>query len=845
MNRLSAAAVALGLFLAPLCSDSAFANRRVALIIGNSAYQNAPPLPNPTRDAQSIAAKFKEAGFEVVSAYFNLGNLQFKRAVRQFEDAASDADIAVVFYAGHGIEIRGTNYMIPVDAKLASDRDADDEAITLDRLLESVDEAKRLGLVILDACRDNPFTRKMKRQRSAALRSVLVGLNTSVEPPNRNTLIAFASKSGSAAEDGDAEHSPFTTALLHHLFEPGLDIRFAFGRVRDEVLRSTANRQEPFVSSSFGGEPISLVPTTPQQPRIAAADLEGQRGDYNLVEKLTNNLPPERARRAWEAYVNQYPSGLYSELAREQISKLAFVVTDDSPPPLRKPPEGDKVAAIQPSRTPSPPVPSSEEQRAWDRIKDLSNPAALRDFIRRYSSSPLANNAQTRLDALEQAAQEREEKARAEREAKAAEEARLKAEREAALKRAEEERRAKVAEEARQKAEREAALRRAEEERRAKAAEAARQRAEEEAARRRAEDERLAKQAEAARAAAAEASRQKQAEAERKKAEQEAARQRAEAAEAERKRLEQEAARKRAEAAEAERQKAEQEAARKRAEAAEAERQKAEQEAARKRAEEERRAAELEQQKAEREAALKRAEAERLKKQAEAEAAARRTEEQRLAKQAEEERQKAEQEAARKRAEEERQARAAEAERQKAERLAALQRAEEERAAKQEEAAHDRQQTACQREWGRLVELKATKDQSKAREGLKRLERELTCDGLRSNVTAALEEMNDKPEPVVQPTEKDEEPRSRRQRATPERAKPERAKPERAKPEESRKLATHHRNEDAAPSRRAKREESRPQPRVRQEARTAPVRIGGGRSGGGGGGGGGMVGVGF
>src|SRR5215472_5600163 len=728
MNRLLAAAVACGVFLTPLCSDLAFADGRVALVIGNSAYQNAPTLPNPKRDAQAIAASLKQGGYTVVSAN-DVGNLQFKRAVRRFEDAAANAEIAVVFYAGHGIEIGGINYMIPVDAKLASDRDAEDEAITLDRIVSSVDGAKQLGLVILDACRDNPFISKMKRPRTAAMRAVTAGLAL-VEPTARNTLIAYAAKAGFAAEDGDREHSPFTESLLKHLFEPGRDIRFAFGYIRDEVYESTGRRQEPYVSGSLGGAHISLVPALERATPVV--DEKAQRDDFMLVDKLTDGAAPADAIRVWDAYIAQHTNGLYHELARQRRAKLALVVQENAATPLPNPPDGSRLAAIDPGKPPSAPSPSSEEQRAWDRIKNSSNQAALRDFIRRYPSSVLANTAQTRLQALERAAQEqaaeearqkaeREAKARAEREAKAAEEARQKAEREA-----------KAAEEARQRSEREAKARA---EREAKAAEEARQKAEREAAVRRAEEERVAKLAEAA----AEAARQRQAEAERKKAEQEAARQRAEAAEAERKRLEQEAARKRAEAAEAKRQKAEQDRARKLAEAAEAERKKLEQEVARERAEEERRAAELERQKAEREAAIKRAEEERLAKQAEAE------------------RQKAEREATIKRAEEERLARQAEvAERQKAERLAALQRAEEERVRKQqEETERTSREATCRREADRLAELRSTRDQSKAREGLKRLQEELTCERLRPSVTAALKKIEN-PEPVFQQRDREE-----------------------------------------------------------------------------------------
>src|SRR5262249_27029398 len=135
----------------------------------------------------------------------------FKRALRDFADQVEDADIAVVYYAGHGIEVDGTNYLVPVDAALQRDRDVEDEAVTLDRILRLLEPAKRLRLVILDACRDNPLTRTMKRTLST--RSVGHGL-AKVEPATTDTLIAFAAKAGSTAFDGDSSNSPFTAALI-------------------------------------------------------------------------------------------------------------------------------------------------------------------------------------------------------------------------------------------------------------------------------------------------------------------------------------------------------------------------------------------------------------------------------------------------------------------------------------------------------------------------------------------------------------------------------------------------------------------------------------------------------
>src|ERR1700751_232929 len=150
-----AAMVAAAVFTMVVAPEAAWADKRVALIIGNSSYQTVPQLPNPSRDASSVAKLFRDAGFDAVDLVLNVGNLDFKRAIRKFENVADQADIAVVYYAGHALEIGATNYLIPVDARLASDRDADDEAIPLERLVSSADGASRLRLIILDACRDN------------------------------------------------------------------------------------------------------------------------------------------------------------------------------------------------------------------------------------------------------------------------------------------------------------------------------------------------------------------------------------------------------------------------------------------------------------------------------------------------------------------------------------------------------------------------------------------------------------------------------------------------------------------------------------------------------------------
>jgi uncharacterized caspase-like protein len=301
-------------------TTSASAERRVALVIGNSAYQNVPKLYNPVNDARAVAALLKNAGFDVVESRSDLGIANIKRAMRDFANVALDADIGVIYYAGHGIEVDGTNYLIPVDAALERDIDVDDETVSLDRVLKSLEPVKRLRLIILDACRDNPFTRSMKR--TIASRSVGRGL-AKVEPTTSDTVIAFAAKAGSTALDGDAKNSPFTAALLKHLATPGLDLRIAFGQVRDDVLKATSNKQEPFVYGSLGGTTVSLV--SAPEPKVAAPSpapvatsdsVSDVRRDY--YEFLNSGATKE----GWNDFLQLHPTGPYANLARAQLAKL-------------------------------------------------------------------------------------------------------------------------------------------------------------------------------------------------------------------------------------------------------------------------------------------------------------------------------------------------------------------------------------------------------------------------------------------------------------------------------------------------------------------------------------------
>jgi uncharacterized caspase-like protein len=309
------ALLVLAVWLTIPFSQPAFAEKRVALVIGNSIYQKVAKLSNPVNDAAAVAAMLKSAGFNTVESKLDLTVSEMRKTLRDFGNSTRDADVAVIYYAGHGIELDGTNYLIPVDATLETDSDILDETLSLDRVLFAVEPAKHLRLVILDACRDNPFAKTMKR--TIASRAIGRGL-AKVEPSSPDTMIAFAAKAGSTAADGDSKNSPFATALVEHLAKPGLDLRKAFGFVRDDVLKATNNAQEPFIYGSLGGNDVALVPahSVAISPGVATDPNTAIRHDYELAERVGTKA-------AWDSFIRNYPAGFYRDLAMAQRDRLA------------------------------------------------------------------------------------------------------------------------------------------------------------------------------------------------------------------------------------------------------------------------------------------------------------------------------------------------------------------------------------------------------------------------------------------------------------------------------------------------------------------------------------------
>ncbi|MDQ0469768.1 caspase family protein [Labrys wisconsinensis] len=233
---------------------SASAGTRVALLIANSAYER--KLVDPASDVALLQTAFKTAGFDLVDTVLDLGRDGMIQALRSFQPEAAKADIAVIYYSGYAMHWADENYLIPVDAKLARVGDIEDEAISLDRVLETLDEAKTLKLVLLDACRENPFLLHMKHAPTG-LDSVLQCL-VPVEAKTPDALVVLAGHGRAVAVVGDGRVSPFADALARRLIEPGVALRRALDNVRNDVLAATGQRQEPFAFDSSADGRIFL-----------------------------------------------------------------------------------------------------------------------------------------------------------------------------------------------------------------------------------------------------------------------------------------------------------------------------------------------------------------------------------------------------------------------------------------------------------------------------------------------------------------------------------------------------------------------------------------------------------
>lgn len=286
----------------PVPAVAADPGKKLALVIGNAAYREA-PLKNPVNDARALAAKLQSLGFEVMIGE-NLGLRDMTRLVTRFGEKLAGKGVGLFFYAGHGMQVKGRNYLLPVDAQIGSEASARSESIDLDQVLDHLSASGTpFNLVMLDACRNNPFERRF--------RSTGGGL-AQVDAP-KGTLIAFATAPGKVAMDGDGANSTYTTALLKALDEPGLPVESVFKRVRGEVARVTGDQQVPWESSSLTGD-FFFVPAAAR----AAAAATTSEAELLFWQSIKDSADAEEL----GAYLRKYPDGQFADIARNRLKKL-------------------------------------------------------------------------------------------------------------------------------------------------------------------------------------------------------------------------------------------------------------------------------------------------------------------------------------------------------------------------------------------------------------------------------------------------------------------------------------------------------------------------------------------
>ncbi len=338
--------VGLVLLVLVCCPGLAAAAERVALVIGNAAYERAPALANPANDAAEIAAALEEVGFETATL-LDADFETLRRGLDRFRRRAAEAEIAVLYFAGHGMEWRQRNYLMPVDADVTAPGDIPFHAMPLDFFRRTVRPASRLSVVILDACRNNPFAERMIAE--AGTRSADLGLGrglTLVTGIDDNEIVAYAARAGTVAADGAGRNSPYAEALAAALRTPGLEIGKLFRQVRDDVLAKTAGRQEPAHYASLSAADLFLRPPEPGPAPDPAPGVPDRAAiEAAFVAAIADSDDP----RDYRDYLDRFPEGIFAPVARRRLAALeaaaAAVAEAPSDPPGQAPERPDEGAA--------------------------------------------------------------------------------------------------------------------------------------------------------------------------------------------------------------------------------------------------------------------------------------------------------------------------------------------------------------------------------------------------------------------------------------------------------------------------------------------------------------------
>lgn len=335
--------------------------RKVALVVGNSSYR-ASPLKNPENDARSVASALRKLNFEVIERN-NLSREAFSLVIREFGDRLKGANVGLFYFAGHGLQVKGRNYLVPVDVDIAREDEVPYRGLDLNEVLDKMDSARTaVNLVVLDACRNNPFARSFKLSQ--------VGL-APVDAP-QGTLISFATAPGSVAQDGEGANGLFTGAFLKHMGTQGLAVEQMFKRVRVDVARDSNNQQVPWESSSlnrdFSFAMASIKPVSAQAPLSAGGTTE-----LALELSFWESVRDSRNPADYRAYLEQYPQGRFAALARlrGQVAPVA---------PAGASPVSAMVAA----------VPASGRSDAASAPRVLTAPAAAGSTLQGFSDGRLS-----------------------------------------------------------------------------------------------------------------------------------------------------------------------------------------------------------------------------------------------------------------------------------------------------------------------------------------------------------------------------------------------------------------------------------------------------------------------
>jgi hypothetical protein len=311
--------IVIAILLALTISNRAGAEKRIALVIGNGAYPNIGELANPSNDARLMADTLRQLGFEVIEKV-NVSQKPMKKAIKAFGNrlnrAGKDA-VGMFYYAGHGVQVNGENYLIPVNVEIIDEADVDIEAVGMRAILQNMEYAGNdMNIIVMDACRNNPFKRGF---RSA-------GRGLARMDASKGTLIAYATAPGDVALDGKGENSPYTEALTANMLKSGVTVERMFKDVRNTVVEKTKNAQIPWESSSLTGGDFFFNPAE----AIAATPSNSEATSQGFELLFWQSVQNSNSSADYEAYLSQYPYGVFATLAKVKIDRLISSVEKSS-----------------------------------------------------------------------------------------------------------------------------------------------------------------------------------------------------------------------------------------------------------------------------------------------------------------------------------------------------------------------------------------------------------------------------------------------------------------------------------------------------------------------------------